>query len=322
MQEEDRVIFLKGKQREFIEDIKNKSGLNWKELAFTSNFKYHRLRYDLKNEIYSLSYKDYKRLCAIVKVQPLVYHKNIKEFRNKNWGQKLAGFITGNKNRGKIKRKIKYPRLNKKLAEFIGILLGDGSISRSKYCIEIILNKNVDKCYSGYVMTLYKELFGLVPTIKERNNTIIIQVYSLALFNFLKYLDLPHGATEKYIPQNILSDKDLKYACLRGLFDTDGSVHLSSRWCVLNFTSSSKHLYRSFFDSLEEMGLKAIRSGSKINITSLWKIKKFFNLIGSSNLKNIIKYIEYTKNHNSVKNYDAIKLCRFYQKTKLPFRGL
>ncbi|MFH1785250.1 MAG: hypothetical protein ABH842_02390 [Candidatus Micrarchaeota archaeon] len=67
---------------------------------------------------------------------------------------------------------------DEELAEFVGILLGDGNIGiykstvngriKTQYRIKITLNSVKDKEYSKYVASLIKIIFGKDPKIRFR----------------------------------------------------------------------------------------------------------------------------------------------------------
>ncbi|MDE1870605.1 MAG: hypothetical protein KGH71_06620, partial [Candidatus Micrarchaeota archaeon] len=79
-------------------------------------------------------------------------------------------------------------------------------------------------------------------------------------------------------------------------------------------------LLKEYKLQLEMLGIPCFISKNHVNVTSLWKIKKFMGLIGSSNLKNIIKFEEYNRNKISLKNYDAAKLFSKYENIRLPYK--
>ena len=66
-----------------------------------------------------------------------------------------------------------------------------------------------------------------------------------------------------------------------------------------------------------------IESGVKINGTSLWKIKHYLRIVGTSNMKNVIKFLEYTKNKRTVLTIDLEKnlntYVKTYEKVRLPY---
>ena len=122
----------------------------------------------------------------------------------------------------------KKPAFSEDLAEFVGILLGDGSIQKNQ--ISITLHYLDDKEYGEFVSSLAKKLFdvhvGKCFCKKSSVNRYLISRSRLVDF-FVKKLDLKIGNKIKQqvdIPIWIKQNKLYSIACMRGLFDTDGCV--------------------------------------------------------------------------------------------------
>ena len=84
--------------------------------------------------------------------------------------------------------------MGNELAEFLGILVGDGYIGEyrgkgglKKRRIEIAGHSVNDKEHLIYTKSLFKELFNLDVNVQERSdqNTSRIEIDSMGLFNFL-----------------------------------------------------------------------------------------------------------------------------------------
>jgi hypothetical protein len=221
-----------------------------------------------------------------------------------------------------IKIHINEPELSPKLAEFIGILLGDGSLSKTGYECSIVLNKIYDAPYINYVKSLIFELFGVYPHFYPfKTKAARITIYSKRLFEFLvNILNLSYGIQNKNIPTSIFENRTLIKSVLRGIFDTDGSIFLSSKRKIINIASTSKSLKNDIIGLLEAVEIKYHLSDKNINITNHNDVKRFLTVVGSSNLKNIIKIIEFYKNNVSIRS-DQNLLDKFhiYSNTKLPF---
>ena len=92
---------------------------------------------------------------------------------------------------------IKYPNIeNSKFAEFLGILIGDGSIGiykckaynkiKTQYKLQITLNSIDDKVYIQYVKDLITDLFGIIPrTFNRKGKTYDIRIFKKDIINFL-----------------------------------------------------------------------------------------------------------------------------------------
>jgi len=127
---------------------------------------------------------------------------------------------------------MKFPKKNNfKLTEFIGILLGDGSISIKQYRVQITLHKN-EINYAIYISKIIEELFDLKPKIKlrKKENALDILVFSKRFVEFLIY-EIGLAPAPKWnhaiIPDFCVGANLNKYI-LRGYFDTDGSVVITN----------------------------------------------------------------------------------------------
>jgi len=219
------------------------------------------------------------------------------------------------------------PNFSAKLAEFIGIMLGDGFMSKDGYDIIITLNKDLEKHYAIYVCKLVDILFKLKSKIEKptNKNVIRIRLQSVELSDILANLGIPAGKREKFLPTWIMENERFLLAALRGLFDSDGSIYMTSKNCIAQFTITHNEMRKQVYNTLQNLEIPCfVASGNKINLTSLWKIKKLYNLVGSSNLKNVIKFIEYLKNKTTIKSKDLKNYIEAYKNTKLPYhyRGL
>ncbi len=135
------------------------------------------------------------------------------------------------------KRKITFPKKpSKELAEFIGILTGDGYMNRyGKYfhLVEIAGDSRHDKEYIiNYVCPMIKNLFNLIPKIifRKDQNTMYIRIMSKGLFEYLFYMGFKYGKKgEIGIPNWIIEDEVFFISFIKGLADTDFSLVLLNR---------------------------------------------------------------------------------------------
>ena len=127
---------------------------------------------------------------------------------------------------------MKFPnKSNRKLAEFIGILLGDGSISIKEYRVQITLHKN-EINYAIYISRLIIKLFNIKPKIRFRKNenALDIRIFSKQFVDFLLneigLVPAPKW-NRAVIPDYYIGSRLDKYI-LRGYFDTDGSIVITN----------------------------------------------------------------------------------------------
>ncbi len=222
--------------------------------------------------------------------------------RNKRW--KLWWKSKGIHKENKILKRlaIKSPKKSTTLAEFVGIMIGDGGIQERQ--VRISLNKETDSEYSEFVVKLMKELFAVTPKIYTRKNSrgIDITVSRTELVEFLFQLGLKKGNKlyqDVDIPSWITNSKKYSNACLRGMVDTDGSIFFETHiinnktysYPRLNFTSASGKLILQVYKILKGAGLNPTirRNGRSLQLEKLEEICKYFKTVGTSNQKHLKK---------------------------------
>jgi intein/homing endonuclease len=279
---------------------------------------------------WNLHYQNAGRLGAITKLSKYGKVTNDEEYRKemwKKWWEKEGkyravpkGFITT--------KQIKIPKKSKILAEFIGILLGDGHIS--KYQVGITLSSD-EKQYRGYVAKLVFKLFGITPTIvnhKSRKATTIV-VSRKSLVEFCQKFGFVGGNKIKNqvdIPEWIKKNKSFSKECLRGLFDTDGCffehayIANGKKYFYLKiaFTNASLTLIESVADVLKDLGLNIRLSGLRygnngidVRIEDSDSVERYLKIIGTHNRKHLDRI---KKINNKIKN-KSIKRWLKSQKT-------
>jgi len=214
-----------------------------------------------------------------------------------------------------LKRKVRFPNKNINLAEFFGILTGDGFMNiyrKYDYVIEIAGNKLSDKSYlKVYLTNLIKKLFNIIPRYIERNdqNSIYLRICSKAVFNYLLEKGFKKGRKGFIgIPLWIRENKEFMRYFVRGLFDTDGCISIKNKegtkYPTISISSKSNKLLNIVRGYLEDRGINCVfmkqidnsRKYSheviryKIEINGYKNLQVWFNLIKSSNDRNIKKY--------------------------------
>lgn len=191
-----------------------------------------------------------------------------------------------------------------KLAEFIGIMIGDGSIGR--YQISVTLDARTDVEYASYVGRLARRLFGIAATttVREKQGCIVLKISSIELSAYLISLGLPLGnkvAQAIAMPQWISDDLAYATACVRGVFDTDGSVFQEihrvkeARYAYPRaaFVSASPPLLLGVHGTLCRLGVRAKIRSRRVSIERFTDIEKYFRIVGSSNPKHLRRYAQF-----------------------------
>ncbi len=204
------------------------------------------------------------------------------------------------------------PKRSSKLAELIGIILGDGSISN--YQITVSLNNTTDRDYAIYTGDLLKELFDLMPSycIRQEINTITVVISSVKAVRFLESYGLAKGHkinNKTDMPKWIIENDTYTKMCLRGLFDTDGCVYIDKHRyndkvylnIGVDFTSYSDKLLYTYFTALRKFGLQPTQhTKNSIKLRRASDISKFFRIVGTSNLKHKTRYNNFLKARGEV----------------------
>lgn len=254
-----RIKLLKGEQRRFLNNVAKKTGFSWDTILRLSSV-CKRTFFDWRREKYQMAYE---ALFKLQKISGISAPRNIKilpEYwstkkasrlgairRNELYGnpgtqegRRKGGTSTGKKffsdpilaekMRFKLRKKMQQPVESALLAEFAGILLGDGGI-RGDHQVTISYNTKTDKKYAGFIQEAIGKLFGFSSSIYPRKGAngadIVISsknpVEFLANKNILKkgnkiinQIDIP-----KWVKENI----NYRICCLRGLMDTDGGIY-------------------------------------------------------------------------------------------------
>ena len=117
-----------------------------------------------------------------------------KEFKKRYSQKKFCSLLCANRHNLNCLNQISLPKNSLALAEFVGIMLGDGHVS--KYFAGIALNSIADAEYIKYVARLSKKLFPEAPISimpKKMQNYTSIQISSRIIADFLRSMDLiPH----------------------------------------------------------------------------------------------------------------------------------
>ena len=323
-----RVLFKKGKQKKFLDKILSKISIN--EAAEVCSLSERTIR-DWRREKFLPQDRALRKLCQKTGIS---FPSNI-ELKDDYWytvnGSSAGGFAVYKKygriggdpeyrkkkwyewweQKGKYKHhpiintalSIKKPRKSEQLAEFIGIVMGDGGITKRQ--ITITLHSKDDKEYGKFVVALIKKLFD-VPV-----GTYYYKVYHAINFiisrsELVKFcteeLGLKIGNKVKQqidIPDWIKRNKQYAIACVRGLVDTDGSVFthrykVNGKWYKykkLAFTSYSEPLRQSVFNILKENGLNPrLAQKRDVRLDSIKDMQTYFQLIGFHNSKHLKRY--------------------------------
>ncbi len=199
--------------------------------------------------------------------------------------------------------------MDEKLAELIGILLGDGCIStyhcksgnkgQTQYRIKITLNAIKDLEYSNYVSTLLEHIFKQKPKIYFRKDENTLDIYLLGKQHVDFLLNLGMTLSPKWaraqIPKEFILPPLDKFV-VRGYADTDGCIcnvnNNGIRYPRIEMKICPSPMQSQFIQILKNNGFepqinKLERGKIRIALSGMKKLKKWLDLIGFSNKRNI-----------------------------------
>ena len=148
------------------------------------------------------------------------------------------------------------------LAYVIGVAVGDGNLSNPNGRA-VRLRVTCDTKYELIIRRIRSSIQKLFPsnkvsTVKRPDNCIDISCYSNKWEGILSW---KAGLGSKYdqnarIPKWIVSEKQYMKHCLRGLFETDGSIYKDRNYVMVNFVTIIQVLAEDVMYMIEELGFK------------------------------------------------------------------
>ncbi|MDP3052502.1 MAG: LAGLIDADG family homing endonuclease [bacterium] len=185
---------------------------------------------------------------------------------------------------GKIPQNYPPLSLSGNLAEYIGVVLGDGNISKFPRTERIIISANSNNL--GFVnryTKLTKQIFNKKPTVSKvyNKNNIRIGLYQKEISKRLGIPSGDRGRLNIKTPNWILKNQSYLIRYLRGLFEAEGSLSVHKPTCTYNFQFSNKN--QSLLKNVEN-GLKLLGYNPEIRKTSTrlrkkLEVEKFRKLI-------------------------------------------
>lgn len=323
---DNRIKFLPGQQRKFIEDIYVKSKFSTKELAKIVGV-HPRSFTDWRNERLTMPLRAAELFCikfnhGLPEEKEILVDRWLKARKEAGRIGGLAHFkIYGSPGTKEGRRKggmiamaimrkkgiiplVKIYKLpygySEKLAEFTGIMLGDGGITPSQCAIT--LNSQADLDYIGFVSDLAYKLFGERPKMfkKKDCNAIALYYYGIALISYLCTIGLKVGNKVKQqvdVPDWVKKSLLYRVACLRGLMDTDGGVFLHKYkvngktyiYKKICFSNRSIPLLMFVKETLLQLGFTP-KIIDKVENKKVWlynesEVERYLSIVGSHNLR-------------------------------------
>jgi hypothetical protein len=320
-----RVFFENGQQQNFLQNVYT-VGYSWDSIAKICGVCARTIR-DWRREKFKMSYE------AAVKLSEIsgVVMPTPVEVRSEYWstvkagkaGAIARGKIYGNPGASEARAKggpvsqakrranpelymncvkrieIARPNFSPLLAEFVGIVLGDGGITN--YQTSISLNSETDVEYGEFVVKIIKILFNIDSFIfyDKHSNFFNVVASSRNLVEYLCAIGLQEGnkvAHQVDVPAWIFDDEKYMHSCLRGLMDTDGGVYLhkykvngkSYQYIKMCYTSYSEPLLYAVEKILKHFDFNPKNDEKKrVYLHRSNEVHKYFKKVGTSNPKHL-----------------------------------
>lgn len=187
-------------------------------------------------------------------------------------------------------------KFNADLAEFFGIMLGDGGITHFQVIVTL---GNKEKNYVEYVRKLINKIFNVSPKVGVRKKGYRdVYLGSVELTSWLLANGLVHNKVRSQvdIPEWISSDEKYMRKFIRGFFDTDGSVYKIRFGIQISFCNKSEPILESLRKILVNLQFRpSVISSNKIYLTRANDVKNFFEKIQPQNLKHQKRFSSFIK---------------------------
>lgn len=181
---------------------------------------------------------------------------------------------------------VKLPKRSTRLAEFLGIMLGDGHISHFQTIVTLGIK---ELAYVRYVQTLMQGLFKVKATISiKKSGYRDVYIGSTLITRWLGEQGLVSNkvAAQVGVPKWIMTNKSYMQAFARGFFDTDGSVYGLRYGIQISITNRSAPLLIALQDMLRKLGYRVSEASVyRIYITKREDVERFFKEIAPANAK-------------------------------------
>ena len=220
---------------------------------------------------------------------------------------------------------LKY-KMNEDLAELYGVMMGDGCLSRyfatcekkEIFCTLITGHTHDEPYYRQVLQPILIKEFGVKGCIRFRKdcNAVRFETTHKHVFDFFSEFGFPIGLKNiLYMPSDILLNNNLSISCIRGIFDTDGSIYRryskmyknhrkQYNYCVIQFKLKSHQTIKQIKDILKNNSIKTTKIGIikdsyfVFRVTEQQSIHRFMKLIKPSNKYHVERYLNYMDSAN------------------------
>ena len=170
-----------------------------------------------------------------------------------------------------------------KLAEIVGIMLGDGCLykekRRNRYQTTICFHKK-ETDYLSHVKKLFENYFDYKFCVTEIAHEMLLRNGSLVVGEKLISFGLHHGSkidNKVVISSWIFSNKEFLKRTVRGLFDTDGCVYKKyDKYAQIVFKFGCKETTNSLREAIIILGFNPTKTEKGYNKAKRTFFHKFY----------------------------------------------
>lgn len=249
-----------------------------------------RIKYQELNDLYVIQNKTIGEIGKILNIAETTVYDRLLRLNIKPDRSSKKGYNNINNN-------VDLPYIHtSSLAEFFGIMLGDGCISPTQVMVTLG-NKEFD--YVKHVSTIINKIFHIIPKVYIRKRGYyVVSFGSTKVVKWLLDNNLVMNKVKNQVktPDWILKKKIFIQSFLRGFFDTDGSVYRLRFGVQLAFTNRSRPLLNDITNSLELLKYYPSKiSRFQVYITRKRQVLRFFNNIKPANIKHRQRFDKFVK---------------------------
>lgn len=186
--------------------------------------------------------------------------------------------------KGVIKSEYAVLKKNGDLAELIGVILGDGNITRFARTegLRVVGNWENQGFIKRYAK-LTERVFGKKPHVGKRSysNAANITLYECHISRRLGIPTGAKGTLKDVLPKWISRDRALVIRYLRGLYEAEGSysVHEATYTHKFLFANTNPSLLQTVFTLVQSLGFHPHASPRQIQLSRKQEVQKLKNLL-------------------------------------------
>jgi LAGLIDADG-like domain len=192
-------------------------------------------------------------------------------------------------------------RESEAIAELVGAILGDGNIynKRPAY-VELCGNPSTDLNYfKDVLLPIVRREIKREPKLLIRGGGLRFRINSKRFVEWLEKKGVPSGEAKanSTIPNFIVKNRRLLTCCIRGIFDTDGSVYFDMRpaysrpYPRIDLHMTNHELLKQMDKLMDEYEIVHCFAKSKGSVITSGEdsLRQFLQKVGFSNLHHIIR---------------------------------